>query len=213
MKRPVIYYIYDALCGWCYGFSPVIKAFHDAYKDEFEFRIISGGMITGRREGPIGEVAGYIKDAYQQVEETTGVKFGEDFLNKILEPGEAYFSSLPSALAMATFRLYQPDNTVAFAARMQEAIYSEGLPPAEAKTYGHCAEDFGMNADDFMRLMVDKKKLELVQEEFKLVQKWGVQGFPAVVYQKDEQGYLLNRGYVPFKQLEESLKNIREKVG
>jgi putative protein-disulfide isomerase len=116
MKRPVIYYIYDALCGWCYGFSPVIKAFHDAYKDEFEFRIISGGMITGRREGPIGEVAGYIKDAYQQVEETTGVKFGEDFLNKILEPGEAYFSSLPSALAMATFRLYQPDNTVAFAA-------------------------------------------------------------------------------------------------
>jgi putative protein-disulfide isomerase len=70
-----------------------------------------------------------------------------------------------------------------------------------------------MNADDFMRLMVDKKKLELVQEEFKLVQKWGVQGFPAVVYQKDQQGYLLNRGYVPFKQLEESLKTIREKVG
>lgn len=213
MERPVIYYIYDALCGWCYGFSPVISKFHEAHKDDFEFRVISGGMILGEREGPIGEVAGYIKEAYKQVEETTGVKFGEGFLKNILEPGNAEFTSLPSALAMATFRLYQPDNAIAFASRMQEAIYNEGWPPAEAKTYGHCAEDFGMNADDFMRLMVDKKKLELVQEEFKLVQKWGIQGFPAMVYQKKEQGYLLNRGYVPFEQLEKGLEQVRENVG
>lgn len=213
MERPVIYYIYDVLCGWCYGFSPVMEEFYQQHQENVDFRVLSGGMVLGEREGPIGEVAGYIEQAYKQVEETTGVKFGEGFLNNILKPGTAQFTSLPGALAMATFRLYQPDNAIAFAARMQKALYDEGLPPAEAKTYGHCAEDFGMNAKDFMRLMVDKKKLELVNEEFNVVKKWGIQGLPAVVYQKKEQGYLLTRGYTPLTELNKNFEKVKEEVG
>lgn len=213
MDRPVVYYIFDVLCGWCYGFSPVIAQLEEEYRDDFDFRVISGGMILGEREGPVGEVAGYIKEAYPQVEEMTGVKFGEAFLKNILEPGTAQFSSLPGALALATFRLYQPDNALAFARRMQEAVYKEGLPPTEAKTFGHCAEDFGMNATDFMRLMVDKDKLELVQNEFKVVKHWGIQGFPSVVYQKGEKGYLINRGYRPYSELKQSFEATLGEVG
>ena len=72
-----IIYVYDALCGWCYGFSPVIKQVFEKYQAQFDFEVISGGMILGERQGPIGEVAAYIKGAYKTVEDTTGVKFGE----------------------------------------------------------------------------------------------------------------------------------------
>ena len=212
MERPVIYYFYDILCGWCYGFSPVIQRFYKEQKEHFDFRVISGGMVIGEREGPIGEVAGYIRKAYRDVEEKTGVKFGQAFLDGPLKKGSMQFTSLPGALAMATFRLYQPDNVIPFAARLQKAIYDEGLPPAEAKTFGHCAEDFGMNASDFMRLMVQKEKLELVMKEFKLVQEWGIQGFPAVVYQKEQKGYLITRGFLNYQQLSENFKKVREEV-
>jgi putative protein-disulfide isomerase len=210
MERPVINYIFDALCGWCYGFSPVITQFYENHQEHIDFRVISGGMILGEREGPIGEVAGYIKEAYQQVEETTGVKFGQGFLKNVLEPGTTHFTSLPAALAMATFRMYQPDNTVAFAARMQKAIYDEGLPPAKAQTFGHCAEDFGMNSKDFMKLMIDKDKLGLVTKEFEVVKQWGVKGFPTVVYQKKDKGHVLARGYMPLDKLEENLKIVKD---
>ncbi len=30
-------YVYDALCGWCYGFAPVIKAFAERYAEEVWF--------------------------------------------------------------------------------------------------------------------------------------------------------------------------------
>lgn len=213
MDRPVVYYIFDVLCGWCYGFSPVIAQLEKEYRNDFDFRVISGGMILGEREGPIGEVAAYIKDAYKEVEATTGVTFGEAFLKNILAPGTAQFSSLPGALALATFRLYQPDNALAFARRMQEAIYKEGLPPVAAQTFGHCAEDFGMNATDFMRLMVDKDKLELVQNEFKVVKHWDIQGFPSVVYQKGDKGYLVNRGYRSYQDLKQSFEAILAEVG
>lgn len=212
-QNPVIYYVYDPLCGWCYGFSPVIQEFYQSHQEEgIEFRVLTGGMILGEKEGPVGEVADYIRQAYPQVEKTTGVSFGKAFQEKILEPGTAQFTSLPGALAMAAFRRYQPDNAIPFAARIQKAIYEEGRFPAEAKTYGQCAEDFGMNAQDFMKLMVDKDLLELVKQEFKVVQQWGIQGFPAVIYQHKEQGYLMTRGYVPLDTLEYTFDKVKEEA-
>jgi len=168
-------------------------------------------MITDRQEGPIGEVAPYIKKAYRQVEQTTGVQFGENFLQGTLAKGDAFFSSLPGALAMAVFRYLQPDQVIPFAAAMQNAIYREGKLPAKPETYGACAEEFGMDAPGFMKRMVEKELLETVQNEFKLVQEWGVQGFPTVIYIQDEQAYLLARGYTPLAQLEENLKTVKAK--
>ncbi len=66
MKKGKLIYVYDALCGWCYGFSPVISKIHKEYKDSLEFEVISGGMILGDRIGPIGEVASYIKTGLQR---------------------------------------------------------------------------------------------------------------------------------------------------
>ena len=42
---PVVIYCYDAYCGWCYGFSPVIKQIAEEYKDHFDIEVLSGGMI------------------------------------------------------------------------------------------------------------------------------------------------------------------------
>ena len=211
MERPVIYYIFDVLCSWCYGFSANMHAFYEDNKDEIDFRVMSGGMVLGQDEGPIGALPQQIKDGFKRVEEMSGRPFSPAFY-QMLEKGDAQMSSLPGALALAAFRTYQPDNTIAFAKRMQEAFYQEGLPPAEAKTFGHCAEDFGMNSEDFMKLMVDKDRLELVRTEFEVVQKWGVTGFPAVVYQYKDKAYTLARGFTSKEQLAENLQRIKELV-
>ena len=73
-------YVYDALCGWCFGFSPVMSTFAKKYQSEIEVQVVSGGMIRGDRIGPIGEVAPYIKEAYKTVEDSTGITFGKAFL-------------------------------------------------------------------------------------------------------------------------------------
>jgi PiT family inorganic phosphate transporter/sodium-dependent phosphate transporter len=65
---PRIIYCYDAYCGWCYGFSPVIKTIYEKYKDQFEFETISGGMIPVESTQHIGVIANYILDAYKTVE-------------------------------------------------------------------------------------------------------------------------------------------------
>jgi putative protein-disulfide isomerase len=56
-ERPEIIYVFDPLCGWCYGFSPVIKQAYDTYKDKADFKVITGGMIIGDQISPIGKMA------------------------------------------------------------------------------------------------------------------------------------------------------------
>lgn len=207
MERPVIYYVFDVLCSWCYGFSANIQKLQEEYKDRIDFRVMSGGMVIGDREGPIGDLPPEIVNTFKRIEEMSGQPFSPEFYT-LQEKGEALLSSLPGALALAAFRTYQPDNTIQFASRMQEAFYQEGLEPASAKTYGHCAEDFGMNAEDFMKLMVDKDRLELVNEEFAIVRKWGISGFPAVIFQDKDKAYFIARGYQDYESLEKNLLDL-----
>ena len=51
--RPTLIYCYDAYCGWCYGFSPVIKKIAAQYKDELYIEVLSGGMMVGDAVMPI----------------------------------------------------------------------------------------------------------------------------------------------------------------
>ena len=38
--KPTLFYCYDAYCGWCYGFSPVIKQIAATYKTQLNIEVI-----------------------------------------------------------------------------------------------------------------------------------------------------------------------------
>lgn len=209
-------YAYDALCGWCYGFSPVIEAFHHKHHQEYEkIEVLSGGMITGDRIGPIGEVAAYIKDAYKTVEDRCGVNFGEAFLNDILEEGSAMFTSIPAAIALSILKKQKPELALSFAATLQKAVYFEGIKPADIEAYAELAsrQPFGLNKQDFLHQMELAENKQLAENDFKsCYQIYGVNGFPTVFLIDEAQmnGVQLCRGYAPLDQLEKAFEAAKK---
>ncbi len=201
-----IIYVYDALCGWCYGFSPVISEIEKKYQAEFGFELISGGMVIGDRIGPIAEVAAYIKTAYRDVERATGVEFGQGFLKGSLEEGTAIFSSIPPAIAMAVFKTYLVDKQIAFAAAIQKAIYGEGKAPADYQTYGELAKAFGLNSEVFVAQMEEARFEELAYRDFQKSSQLSVRGFPSVFILKNGTYELVSHGFMPFKTLDQKIK-------
>jgi len=98
----IVYYT-DVQCGWCYGFSPVIKKIYQNYQGLIDFEVISGGLFIGDRTGLINDVAPHIKaGAYKQVEAMTGVKFGPQFINHSLLTGTMTLDSLPMLSPLAS---------------------------------------------------------------------------------------------------------------
>jgi putative protein-disulfide isomerase len=205
-------YVYDALCGWCYGFSPVMQEFYEKYKNELEFEVISGGMITGSRIGAIGDVAPYISWAYKDVENATGVKFGDHFLNDVLKKGTAIFTSIPPSVALSVFKKMQPEKSVAFAGRLQKAIYYDGIEPENLNEYGSLAQEFGLEGDLFVQKMQETSFIQLATQDFEKSKNLGVTGFPTVFLENNSKIIALARGYTSFGNLETNYLRLKESL-
>lgn len=211
MEKPQLMYIFDPFCGWCYGFSPVIKKLKDNFQDVFDFKVYTGGMVLGERVGAIGEKFAYIKNgAAAQVEQTTGVVFGEAFKQNILEPGDYIVNSEPPSIAFTTLRALAPGNDVEIAHDMQNTLYFEGKSFNETHTYLELADKYNINREEFSRIYENPEARERTYAEFKMIQQLGVQGYPTVVVIIDEQGYLVSRGYQPYEQISATLKKLQE---
>jgi putative protein-disulfide isomerase len=205
MKK-TIFYFYDALCGWCYGFSPVMLEFYHKYKDEYAFEVFSGGMVTGLKEGEIGKVAGYIKHAYHDVENYTGVKFGKPFLNNILEEGSTWFSSVKPAVALSIVKEQHPEKAIEFASALQKAVYYDGIEPEKPESYLPYVEPLGFDRQDFLQKMQSPYYQTLANNDFELTKKFGIEGFPTVIFQFIDKYYLVARGYLTSSRLEENFQ-------
>jgi len=209
--KPKIIYCYDAYCGWCYGFSPVIKELWLRHREQFDFETISGGMIPVQDTKHIGNIAQYIQGAYQTVEQTTGVKFGKDYLWHIFNPDESdwYPNSEMAAIAMAIFRESYPDQTIAFAADLQYALYEEGRDLTDKEAYRHLLEQYNIDTEIFFQKLGSEAYKEKAYYDFSLIQQLKVNGFPTVFLQLDDAKlYMISRGFSTLEAVEQRMNKI-----
>ena len=207
MKKPTLVYIYDALCGWCYGFGPVLAELHENYADKLNFQVLSGGMITGSRVAPIANMAAYIKQASPRVTATTGVSFGEAYLNGLLT-GPYLSNSGPPAVALCILKEAQTNQQVTWAQGIQQLMFREGKDLNEVAVYLPLAEQAGLTEPGFRQKFMDPVYQAQAEAEFYTVQQWGISGFPAVVMQQGEQLYLLARGYTLYESLASNVDEV-----
>lgn len=206
--RIKIIYVYDAFCGWCYGFSRVIKECYENHKNDFEFEVISGGMMTGEKAGPVNQVAPFIKTSYHAVEEVTGIKFGDAYLRH-LEEGAFILDSVPPSIALSVLKSLKPDLSIPFIHDLQQSIYFEGKDPNDSSLYRYLAVNFGIDPDDFERKMGEDKFREAAYYDFALAKQLKVESFPAVLMQMSETSfYLIARGYTDTDTLELRINNV-----
>lgn len=211
-KPMKILYFYDPLCGWCYGFSPVMQQFYEDHKDEADFEIISGGMITGSRIGPAKNMAPYISEAYKTVENHTGIRFGQPYLDKILW-SDTTLTSIPGSVALAAARMLDSTRAFAYGKALQHALYAEGMAPTDTDGMVRIAASLGLDTTQFKTLMDSPTTLKAAEDEFALAQRMGVTGFPTVVAEVDGQYYVVCRGYTDRKSLDNSWMVLLQKAG
>ncbi|MDE3184763.1 MAG: DsbA family protein [Bacteroidota bacterium] len=204
-------YCYDAYCGWCYGFSEVMKKIYSKYKSTFDFEVLSGGMILPEEPVSISATAKYIEGAYKRVEEITGIKFGEDYLWHIKHPdvSDWFPNSEKPAIALCVFKDYYPDKQVSFASDLQYALHFEGRDLTDDEAYRLLLDKYNIPADEFYEKLEDEEYKERAHYEFALCKQLNVTGFPAVFIQlTDTKFYLIAEGFTDFETLSLRIENV-----
>lgn len=213
--NPTLYYCYDAYCGWCYGFSPIIKKIAAEYAHILTTEVLSGGMILPEQPMHIGVTAGYIQKAYKTVEETTGIKFGDDWLWHInnFELSDWYPNSEMPAIAMCIFKEYYPEKQADFAADLQYALHFEGRDLTDKEAYRHLLGIYQIDADAFYEKLASETYKEQAHYEFQLCKQLQVTGYPCVLIQvADNKFHLLARGFTNYEDLKFRLDQVLESI-
>ncbi|HEX8462799.1 MAG TPA: DsbA family protein [Segetibacter sp.] len=209
--KPVLIYCYDAYCGWCYGFSPVIKRISEEYIDTFEVDVLSGGMILPEKPVSISSIAPYIQKAYKTVEETTGIKFGQDFLWHIFnyEDSDWYPNSEKPAIAMCIFKEFYPERAIEFAADLQYALNFEGRDLTDDEAYRHLLEKYSIQAEIFYERLISEAYKEKAYYEFSLMKQLQVTGYPCVFVQTGElKFHMVARGFTDYETLKSRIERL-----
>ncbi|MGN6601611.1 MAG: DsbA family protein [Ginsengibacter sp.] len=209
MKRLI--YCYDAYCGWCYGFSEIMKKIFSQYKDQLEFEVLSGGMILPEEPVSIAATAKYIEGAYKRVEEITGIRFGEDYLWHIKNPqlSDWFPDSEKAAIALCVFKDYHPELQVSFAADLQYALHFEGRDLTDDEAYRLLLDKYNIPDDEFYEKLHDEKYKEEAHYEFALCKQLKVTGFPAVFLQLAETKFwMIAEGFTDYDTLNLRIQNV-----
>lgn len=211
MQEELIY-LYDPLCGWCYGFGPSLLKLSENEAQHIPISAMAGGMIIGDRIGPVGKIAPFVKTAYKRVEELSGVTFGKPFLDMLFTDGETVFDSEPPSRAAIILKEANPANALQQAHAIQKIIYEQGLDPNLALSYHALALENGLDPQTFDNKFNDYSYKLATKDEFDYVAQFGVSGYPSLVYKQNDKYYLLSNGFMPYDALADSFNSLKSKI-
>lgn len=210
---PKVFYVYDALCGWCFGFKDNILRLHQEYGRRVEFEVLSGNMVPIENKHHISKMASYIAGAYHRVEELSGCKFGTGYLHHILHPEKSDLelcSELPG-IALSVMKSFNPAQSFDYAAALQNALMVDGKDLNKDETYFDLAKSFSLDSDLFLKRLHDEAFRDIAHAEFAMVKQLGITGFPCVLVQTDERKlFMIARGFTHYDDLKQRLDKVLE---
>jgi len=211
VTKPVLIYVFDPLCIWCYGFLPVFRQLRNRFKDRLSLEIMCGGLAIGDNAHMINEGYGYIKNDMKLVEQVTGVKFGENY-RMLVEEGSYFYDSRPACTAHAAVKELKPEIALDFAEAMQYSLFREGQNLNNENTFTVLAGNFGIDSQEFNALFHSNDIKEKTYMEFEWCKKAGVVRFPALLLKLGDEYGSLSKGYRPYESLESHLHHLLNNI-
>lgn len=173
-----VHYIFDPMCGWCYGASPLIESLNAM--PELHLSLHPGGMLT--RQTIADPFRQHILKADERIAQITGQYFGQAYRERLHHHEPLILDSYITAQAILAADTSQ-NLGFSMLKKIQEAHYQDGKTVAESATLAQLAQELGINADDWSLAMkhVATSLEGTIQRTRTLMEEWQLSGFPSMM--------------------------------
>lgn len=138
-------YLFDPLCGWCYGASPALGRL--SAQEEFSVELVPTGLFAGAGAFPMNPgFAAHAWDADQRIAKLTGQRFTEAYRTKVLENPESRVDSGPATLALTAVRLTAPEREFEALKVIQQVRYVDGRDNGDPAVIADVLASLGLTA-------------------------------------------------------------------
>jgi len=192
-----MFYFTDAMCSWCYGFSPTVKKLKENYKD-IDLQIISGGFSPGTTEVVTDEYKAFLEYHWHNVNLRSGQYF--DHSMKFLSETFCYDTE-PSSRALTVMQELCPDRDFEFLSLLQTSFYVEGKDITNEAVLAGLAEEFGADRNVFLERFNAEEMKRKTHQGFMFSRQLGVRGFPTLLTLENGIVKVIAHGFMDYGSL------------
>jgi putative protein-disulfide isomerase len=179
-----ITYLFDPLCGWCYGASPILRQL--AALPSLTVTLAPTGLFSGAGARRIdAQFAAFAWSNDERIASLTGQRFTEDYRNQVLGKQGGMLDSGPATLAMTAVALTDPSRGLEALRSIQEARYVSGRDVTDMLEIRSILEKAGLDAasarlaaSDEDLLTANRQRLETARA---LMMEFHIDGVPALI--------------------------------
>lgn len=186
----ILHYVYDPLCGWCYGIAPLIEVVSNIFPDAI--RLHGGGLFTPARAVTGGQSwKEHVTPIDERISQLSGQVFSHAYRDALGNTKMVLNSLLPISAILVAQIMGKRD--VYLLKALQEAYYLDGLNISDKNTLLFIVKKLGFDVELFASLLSEISKTQIQQhlsQTQQLMSQVNGHGFPTL-FIEDSQGYHL----------------------
>ncbi|MBO1074273.1 DsbA family protein [Roseomonas marmotae] len=118
------FYLYDPLCGWCYGAAPAVAKLE--LEPSVMLHPLATGLFAGGDRVMTPDFATYAWRNDQRIGQMTGQVFSDAYREKVLGDPSGRFDSTAATRAVTAVHLTEPAKELEALHRIQQLRYVDG---------------------------------------------------------------------------------------
>lgn len=179
-----ITYLFDPLCGWCYGAEPAIELLIQL--DDITVDFVPTGLFAGEGARVMDpSFAAYAWQNDERIARLTGQVFSDLYRTRILGKAGTMFDSAPATLGFVAAQLTAPARQAEALKVLQRARYIDGRDNSDRETVADILSEAGftdaakrVRVPDDELLLAYRRRIETARAD---MARFGAHGVPTLI--------------------------------
>lgn len=193
LPAATLYYVYDPMCSWCWGFRPLWDALQAALPAEVAVVYVAGGLAPDSDQPMPAEMQQAIQGYWREIQTQLGTEFNFDFW-RLNTPRRSTYMSCRAAIAAAN-----QNAQVAMIDAIQRAYYLRALNPSDEVVLIQLAAELGLDRQQFEQDLQSPATQQEFTRQMSLARALPIDGFPSLVLEIGGERVKLQREYRDYR--------------
>lgn len=178
--RAQLFYIYDPMCSWCWGYAPTWQRLQRELTSEVDIIYGLGGLAEDSDVLMPEAMQVFLQQTWRKIAQQLGTEFNFDFWQHC-QPRRSTYPACRATLIAREFGKEQEMLTA-----IQHAYYLQAKNPSNLDTLQALAVDIGLDSLDFLQKLKSQSVDEQLMVEINKMRSLPINGFPALVLVKEQ---------------------------
>ena len=201
MQNTTLYYIYDPMCSWCWGYRKTWLALQQALQPFVTIQYRLGGLAPDCHQPMSQQMKSHLQQTWRTISKQLNVEFNFDFWLKCQPRRSTY----PACRAALIARKYDKEAEMYFA--IQQAYYLNAQNPSDEDTLLTLADNIGLPSGEFEVLLSSTQIQDELLAEIEMVHQWPITGFPSLILIREGHAIAIE---VNYKQWQDTYNTITQ---